>query len=305
MLDAQRLGARPYSLSALQKFSPCPYQFLLSAIYRLEPNRGARAAAAARSADQRRRSSTKSRPSSSARCGRGRLPLTAAGVADALAVLDRVLDDGRREVRGEPRAGHRPRLARRDRRDRPRPPGLGADGCQRPGLDAEYFEFSFGLSDEGPRRAQRRGSGPHRRPLHASRLDRPDRVEGRIGDLRITDHKTGRNRTTPRTVIGGGATLQPVLYSLAVEQVLGSPVSGGRLFYCTAAGRLHRSSVPLNEANRRAGLEALEIIDRAIELGSCRPRPRSGPAPGATSARSAVPTSRCICAASRPSRSAT
>ena len=37
MLDSQRLGARPYSLSALQKFASCPYQFLLSAIYRLEP----------------------------------------------------------------------------------------------------------------------------------------------------------------------------------------------------------------------------------------------------------------------------
>ena len=38
MLDSQRLGPRPYSLSALQKFATCPYQFLLSAIYRLEPN---------------------------------------------------------------------------------------------------------------------------------------------------------------------------------------------------------------------------------------------------------------------------
>src|SRR5206468_7304050 len=35
-LQAQRLGARPYSLSALQKYTSCPYQFLLSAIYRLE-----------------------------------------------------------------------------------------------------------------------------------------------------------------------------------------------------------------------------------------------------------------------------
>src|SRR5687767_10102994 len=36
-LDEQRLGKRRYSLSALQKFAACPYQFLLSAIYRLEP----------------------------------------------------------------------------------------------------------------------------------------------------------------------------------------------------------------------------------------------------------------------------
>jgi len=37
LLDSQRLGERAYSLSALQKFSACPYQFLLSAIYRLQP----------------------------------------------------------------------------------------------------------------------------------------------------------------------------------------------------------------------------------------------------------------------------
>ena len=30
-------GARPYSLSALQQYSVCPYRFLLSAIYRLAP----------------------------------------------------------------------------------------------------------------------------------------------------------------------------------------------------------------------------------------------------------------------------
>ena len=37
MLASQRLTARPYSLSALQRFSACPYQFLLAAVYRLQP----------------------------------------------------------------------------------------------------------------------------------------------------------------------------------------------------------------------------------------------------------------------------
>ena len=36
-LDAQRLTRRPFSLSALQRFSACPYQFLLAAVYRLQP----------------------------------------------------------------------------------------------------------------------------------------------------------------------------------------------------------------------------------------------------------------------------
>ncbi len=37
MLRPSGWARGPYSLSALQKFSTCPYQFLLSAIYRLEP----------------------------------------------------------------------------------------------------------------------------------------------------------------------------------------------------------------------------------------------------------------------------
>ena len=36
-LASQRLGARPYSLTALQRYSACPYQFLMAAIYRLAP----------------------------------------------------------------------------------------------------------------------------------------------------------------------------------------------------------------------------------------------------------------------------
>ena len=36
-LQSQRLHARAYSVSALQKYAACPYQFFLSAVYRLEP----------------------------------------------------------------------------------------------------------------------------------------------------------------------------------------------------------------------------------------------------------------------------
>ena len=36
-LARHRLGARPYSLTALQRFAACPYQFMLAAIYRLAP----------------------------------------------------------------------------------------------------------------------------------------------------------------------------------------------------------------------------------------------------------------------------
>ena len=69
-------------------------------------------------------------------------------------------------------------------------------------------------------------------------------------------------------MIGGGAMLQPVLYGLAVEQILGA--AGRCPAGCSTApraGGFTEHEIPLNDANRRAGLEALEIVDRAIELG--------------------------------------
>jgi ATP-dependent helicase/nuclease subunit B len=45
------------------------------------------------------------------------------------------------------------------------------------------------------------------------------------------------------------------------------PVREGRLFYAPTAGGFAEHPIPLSAINRRAGLEALEIIDRAIELG--------------------------------------
>jgi ATP-dependent helicase/nuclease subunit B len=83
----------------------------------------------------------------------------------------------------------------------------------------------------------------------------------------VTDHKTGKNRTTGDLVVGGGRVLQPVLYGLVVEEALGDPVVAGRLSYCTTAGGFSTHDVPLDAANRRAAIEVLEIIDRAIETG--------------------------------------
>jgi CRISPR/Cas system-associated exonuclease Cas4 (RecB family) len=273
MLAAQRLGARPYSVSALQKFTLCPYQFALSAIYRLQPNQEPEPL---QRLDPLTRGSIFHEVQAvffRAMRDRGQLPLSSAGVADALAVLDRVLETVA--------AKYEENLA-------PAIPRVWSDEIAAIGRDLrvwvrklpeaeewtpEYFELSFGLSDEG--RDERSVADPVTIDTRFVLRGSIDVVESRQSSkvLRITDHKTGRNRTTPRTVIGGGATLQPVLYGLAVEQLLGRPVSGGRLFYCTAAGGFTDHPVPLSEANRRAGLEALEIIDRAIELGFLPPAP--------------------------------
>jgi len=99
---------------------------------------------------------------------------------------------------------------------------------------------------------------------------------GALGSLRVTDHKTGRNRTTRGLVVGGGGTLQPIVYSLVTEQLLGLPVSSARLWFATTAGGFTEHPVSLRDEHRRAGIEVLEIVDRAVEHGALPQAPRKG-----------------------------
>ncbi|OFW06151.1 MAG: hypothetical protein A3I61_18425 [Acidobacteria bacterium RIFCSPLOWO2_02_FULL_68_18] len=269
MLASQRLTARPYSLSALQRFSACPYQFLLASIYRLQP---------LEQPEPLQRMDPLTRGSLfheiQARVLRrlrddGQLPVTAASVERAHGVLDEVIDlvaaraydalvpavdrvwtDEVGSIRRDLH-GWLQHLARDGEEWHPR-----------------YFEFAFG-SVPGERDAE---SVRREVTLDGGFLLRGavDLVEEHrtTGMLRVTDHKTGRRPDRiEKVVIGGGAVLQPVLYGMAVEAALGRAVSVGRLFYCTAAGSYSEHPIPLNERTRAAGLEALQVIDRAIESG--------------------------------------
>jgi hypothetical protein len=131
----------------------------------------------------------------------------------------------------------------------------------------EYFEFSFGLNDDG--RDPRSLADPITVGGTFKLRGSVDLIErhARFDVLRVTDHKTGRNRAKPDLIVGGGATLQPVLYSVAVEQGLGKRVMQGRLFYCTTAGGFGAHPIDVNDYTRGQGLEVLTIIDRAIADG--------------------------------------
>jgi hypothetical protein len=106
--------------------------------------------------------------------------------------------------------------------------------------------------------------------------------------LRVTDHKTGKNRTQEgKTVVDGGRVLQPVIYGLALTALFPEEtVFAGRLFYCTNAGGFHRYEIPLMGEAPKRGIEVLDIIDRAIERRRARGSPgRQGPATGVTTSR--------------------
>ena len=268
-LVANRLTERSYSVSALQKFSTCPYQFALSAFYRLEP---------LAQPEPLQRMDPLTRGSIfhdiQARCFRklqaaGALPVTETNIEAAREVLDQTID----EVATRQHDELAPAVERiwvdeisSIRRDLVAwLHYLARDGAE---WEPVRFEFAFGRVP-----GLRDATSIRDDVVLAERF----RLRGAIDlieshrqtkVLRVTDHKTGRKPDRiERTIVGGGTVLQPVLYAMVVEQALSTPVSHGRLFYCTSSGSFYEHPIPLNDLTRSAGVDVLRIIDRAIEDG--------------------------------------
>ena len=267
-LEAQRLNRRRYSVSALQRFSTCPYQFLLATIYRLEPRDEpeplVRMDALTRGSLFHRAQAEFLRALEAADAlpvARGRLP-------HAIATLDAVLDRVAAEY-AEKLVPAIERVWHDEIDDLRRDLGIWVQKLADEEVwQPKYFELSFGLNDEGrdPRSLKDPVVIGGRFVLHGS-VDLVECHRDAPDVLRITDHKTGKNRSSPGLIVGGGAVLQPVLYSLAVEQGLGQKVAAARLFYCTTAGGFAEQPVPIDDYARAQGLQALAIVDRAIERG--------------------------------------
>jgi CRISPR/Cas system-associated exonuclease Cas4 (RecB family) len=155
-----------------------------------------------------------------------------------------------------------------------------ADESASSGFVPWRFELAFGLPG-------RRGRDPHSQTSPVA-LDAGIRLRGSIdllerhadGRLRVTDHKTGKDRVAEGDVIRGGESLQPVLYALAVEKLFPeAEVDGGRLFYCTSAGSFATRDVALDEKARAAAAAVARTIDAALrgpflpaapDAGACR-----------------------------------
>ena len=280
-LDAHRLSARPYSVSALQRFAMCPYQFLLSTVFRLQPREEIESLERLDPLTRGRMFHEVQAELVRALESRDALPVTRDRLGETEALLDQTLD----------------RLAARYYEDlAPAIDRVWTDEVESMRTDLKGWVHQV-ANEEGewvPIRAEL-GFGfpaaPGRDPRSVSEpalIDGVWKLHGIVdlveargrptaeGELRVTDHKTGKNRTRDRVVVGHGEVLQPVLYGLAVEQALGRTVSESRLFFSTVAGGYATRSVSLGETERRHGLEVLEIIDRAIETGVLLPAPRRG-----------------------------
>jgi RecB family exonuclease len=277
VLAAARLGARAYSPSALQKFAVCPYQFFLSAICRLAPREEI---ARVDQLDPATRGHLFHRVQADAMRGlaaAGHLPLGPDALQGARMVVDRTLD----RVAEQYREDLAPAIGRvwQDEVESMRADlrmWLEQSAAAQAQWSPIAFELAYGLPrDPGndPRSVEAEvtlAGGFRLRGI-------VDLVERRDGgtELRVTDYKTGGNYTRRNMVVGGGETLQPVLYGLAVEHLLGERVVESRLYYCTRAGGFSERVVPLTAEARARGPEVLAVVDRAVAAGFLPAAPRA------------------------------
>jgi RecB family exonuclease len=265
ILESQRLGARPYSVSALQNFAACPYRFLLSAIYRLEPREEP---AALEEMDPLTKGGLFHRIQAELQRelkDKGLLPVKAAQLPQALKMLDgtvkRIADEAYEEL--APAIGRvwldAIEAMRSDLRV------WLEKVAEQDGWVPIHFEFGFGFKATG-------GGDPASLPdpvmlsggamVHGfvDLIERSD--DGQT--LRVTDHKTGKDRTKKGLVVGQGEYLQPAVYGLAVEAALKRTVAEGRFFYCTADGGFNERCVPLDPIARQSAEAVLRTIDDGI-----------------------------------------
>src|SRR5688500_15018838 len=310
-LRKQRLNARPYSVSALQQFSACPYRFFLSAAYRLSPLEEPEPL-------QRMDPLTKGSLFHQVQAEFFRA-LQKAKLSIVTSTGDRVLktlDDTLKRIAAEYYERLAPAI---DRVWQDEIASMRTDlrvWVDQLATNAEweplFFEFAFGLPGQpGHDPASLKDPVVIRRPALSGARGTSGGVEGFVlrvsidlverkpgtKILRVTDHKTGKNRSSKGSFIGGGAQLQPIIYSLAVEEALrlgsgqalrlgsgqalrlgsgqatGYTVQSGRFSYCTTSGGFTDHVVPIDERTRRMGIEVLEIVDRAVELGMLPPAP--------------------------------
>jgi len=269
-LARHRMGARSFSPTGLENFAACPYRFLLQAVHRIQPREEPEAL---ETIDPLTRGALfheiQFELLTALRDG-GHLPLDPRRLEEAFRLLDgaatrvaasweervapaipRVWSDGIGAIRGDLREW------------------LRRSAEEAHGWVPHRFELSFGLPDRARPTADK-ASVRDPVPVLDKTLLRGsvDLVERRgDGTLRVTDHKTGKVRVEAGAVIAGGRALQPLLYALAVEGLLGAVVESGRLYYCTADGGFTERVMPLDDDNRDAIRRAMKVIARALDQG--------------------------------------
>jgi CRISPR/Cas system-associated exonuclease Cas4 (RecB family) len=276
-LAEHRLTARAWSASSLQHFAACPYRFALHGIYQLRPREEA---APLEQMDPLTRGGL-FHAVQFALLGElrsaGLLPVNAARLDAVLTIADQVL--GRVADRyAEDLAPAIPRVwqseiedLRTDLRGWLQHVAVNDDDWE-----PRHFEYGFGLSFDRNRDPASVADPVHLQAAGVVLRGAIDLVERntRTGALRVTDHKTGRKPDSIPLYVGGGKFLQPLLYALAAEKLLGAPVESGRLFYATQRGEYMHALITATPQARLFLARLVENIDNAIATGFLPPAPQ-------------------------------
>jgi ATP-dependent helicase/nuclease subunit B len=271
-LQTHRLTNRSYSPSSLQHFAACPYRFALHAVFQFRPREEP---ARLEQMDPLTRGAL----FHSAQFELFRnLPHTDVPLPALLDLADQVLDRVAARYEDE-LAPAIPRVWKSEIENLRTDLRGWLQHVEATGSDwlPAHFEFGFGLPPNPDR-------DPASTDQEAVILD-GIRLRGSIDlierhstnhALRVTDHKTGKAPKDRPQYVGGGALLQPLLYALATETLLGESVASGRLFYCTQRGDFSDINIPLNHESRARLRRVLETIDRSIEAGFLPAAPQTG-----------------------------
>ena len=254
-LEQFRLFAKPYSPSSLQQYAACPYRFFLYAILHLEPRE---CPTALEQMDPLTRGAlfheTQHELMEDLKA-KALLPVTQERLPRALLALDRALD--------QMAANYAEDLAPAiDRVWKSEVEELRTDlrgWLQHVAMNQsmwmpEHFELEF------KRTSILNGY------LVKGKIDV---VERHItnGSIRITDHKTGSYPDNPLAFVGGGKTLQPILYSLAARAEMEAPVASGRLYFCTRKGKYQDIDILISPDAEDKLATVLQTVDEAIGKG--------------------------------------
>jgi RecB family exonuclease len=276
-LAQYRLTARAYSPTSLQTFASCPYRFLLSAIHRLAPRE--ESAPLERLDPLTRGQLYHAVLAQFLRIAltKQMLPISKANLAKAHAVIEKLLADTAADYHEQ----YAPAIERvwRDEVESVRADLRGwlTQLSEAPdGYIPHLIEFAFGIpgdADNDPASTTQAAVLPEDFLLRGI----IDLIEkNATGEVRLTDHKTGKNRTEEGMVVGHGETLQPVLYSMAVEALNKALVKQARLSFCTAAGGYTERTVAIDNVSRESALGVLRAIDRSVANGFLPAAPREG-----------------------------
>lgn len=276
-LAKYRLATRVYSPTSLQSYAACPFRFLLSAIHKLSPREESVPLETLDPLTRGRLYHAVVAKFLRDAMGKKLLPITSVNLVKAQSMVDEVLDVVAAEFYEQLAPAidrvwqDEVELLRTDLR------GWLSHVSEHPdGFVPELVEFAFGFAPGD-------GRDPASTTQHAI-LPEGFLIHGIIdlaeksgsGEFRITDHKTGKNRTEDGMLVGHGEVLQPVLYSLAIEHLRKVKVTEARLSYCTAAGGYAARAVPMNALSRETALQVLRTVDGAIASGFLPSAPKEG-----------------------------